>query len=76
MNPTDAPNTESVDSLSIEKSRFTEMLIEANGLDPGGFNRWAFCHGMLFKSPDKWWGDYCRRDFPHEGLDFCLYERR
>ena len=49
------------------------MLIEANGLNPEGFIRWVFHPGMLFGAPDKWWGDYGRRDFPHEGLDFCLY---
>ena len=27
---------------------------------------------MLFNSPDKWWGDFGQRDFPHEGLDLCL----
>ena len=52
------------------------MLIEANGLDPDGFRSWVFCPGMLFHSPDKWWGDLGRRDFPHEGIDLCLYEDR
>lgn len=50
------------------------MLIEANGLDPDDFRGWAFCPGMCFHSPDKWWGDYGRRDFPHEGIDLCLYQ--
>ncbi len=50
------------------------MLIEANGLDPQDFHSWVFCPGMLFHSPDKWWGDHGRRDFPHEGIDFCLYK--
>jgi len=54
--------------------RFTETLIAANGLDPEQFQNWVFRPGMLFKSPDKWWGDGGRRDFPHEGLDFCLYQ--
>ena len=49
------------------------MLIEANGLDADDFQSWVFCPGMLFNSPDKWWGDYGRREFPHEGVDFCLY---
>ncbi len=38
------------------------------------FKRWTFCQGMLFKSPDKWWGDHGFRDFPHEGIDLCQYE--
>jgi len=52
------------------------MLIEANDLDRGGFEEWIFCHGMLFNCPDKWWGDRGQRDFPHEGIDLCLYQDR
>jgi hypothetical protein len=58
---------------NLKKTRFTAMLIETNGLDPDDFKRWLFCPGMRFNSPDKWWGDWGRRDFPHEGIDFCLY---
>lgn len=54
-------------------SRFTEMLIAENALNRYGFESWMFCNGMLFNSPDKWWGDLGLRDFPHEGIDFCLY---
>ena len=60
--------------VSDSKTRFTRRLIEINRLDPDDFQSWAFCPGMLFGSPDKWWGDLGRRDFPHEGLDFCLYK--
>ena len=60
----------------MHKTRFTEMLIEANGHDPNDFRSWVFCPGMLFGSTDKWWGDHGRRDFPHEGVDFCLYTDR
>jgi len=49
------------------------MIIEENALDQSGFRRWIFCQGMLFNSPHKWWGDLGRRDFPHEGIDLCLY---
>ena len=59
--------------MSFAKSSFTARLIEANGFDPDDFQRWIFSPGMLFGSPDKWWGDFGRRDFPHEGIDFCLY---
>lgn len=52
---------------------FTHRLIRENHLDRTGFQRWIFHSGMLFNAPDKWWGDFGRRDFPHEGLDFCLY---
>ena len=57
----------------MEKARFTEMLIRANALDPNTFQCWVFCPGMLFGSMEKWWGDHGERDFPHEGIDFCLY---
>jgi murein DD-endopeptidase MepM/ murein hydrolase activator NlpD len=49
------------------------MLIEANALGREGVECWIFCHGMLFNSPDKWWGDHGPRDYPHEGIDLCLY---
>jgi murein DD-endopeptidase MepM/ murein hydrolase activator NlpD len=52
------------------------MLIEENALDQSGFESWIFCRGMLFNSPDKWWGDHGRRDYPHEGIDLCLYQDR
>ena len=57
----------------MKKTRFTQMLIDANELALQRFNTWVFDPGMLFGSPDKWWGDFGRRDFPHEGLDFALY---
>jgi murein DD-endopeptidase MepM/ murein hydrolase activator NlpD len=60
--------------VNLTKSRFTEMLIEANTPDPEAFKCWAFCPGMVFGSTDKWWGDHGQRDFPHEGVDLCLYE--
>lgn len=61
---------------SLKKSRFSEMIIEKNALAQSGFERWLFCHGMLFNSPDKWWGDHGLRDYPHEGIDLCLYRSR
>jgi len=63
-------------NMSLKKSRFTAMIIEKNALDQSGFESWLFCHGMLFNSPDKWWGDHGRRDYPHEGIDLCLYSNR
>ena len=50
------------------------MLAQANGIDPDKFQSWVFCPGMLFGSLDKWWGDHGQRDFPHEGIDLCLYK--
>ena len=63
-------------SAALKKTHFTEMLIEENGLDQNGFESWLFCPGMLFNSPQKWWGDRGRRDYPHEGIDLCLYRDR
>jgi murein DD-endopeptidase MepM/ murein hydrolase activator NlpD len=62
--------------ISQEKTHFTRMVINANGLDPDDFTGWIFHPGMLFGSPDKWWGDRGQRDFPHEGIDVCLYGNR
>jgi len=56
----------------LRTARFTRMLIRENGLTEE-FASWVFCSGMQFNSPDKWWGDHGRRDYPHEGLDFCMY---
>ena len=60
--------------MQMNRSRFTEMLIEANGMDAADFKGWVFHPGMLFGSPLKWWGDGGLRDFPHEGIDFCLFQ--
>ncbi len=55
------------------QTRFTEFIIRENDLAKSGFDQWVFQPGMLFNSPDKWWGDRGKRDTPHEGLDLCLY---
>ena len=60
----------------IHQTRFTAMLIDANGIHPDRFACWVFGSGMRYGSPDKWWGDMGRRGFPHEGIDFCLYADR
>jgi len=74
MNSKNSLNSYAIKTLYLKKSRFTEMLIKENALDQSGFERWIFCHGMLFNSPDKWWGDHGLRDYPHEGIDLCLYK--
>ena len=76
MNPKNSFKSDLTKAISLKKSRFTEMLIEENALDQSGFERWVFCQGMLFNSPDKWWGDHGQRDYPHEGIDLCLYRDR
>ena len=73
MNWNNSLDSGPVGTQSLKKSRFTEMLIEENAPDLRNFDRWIFCEGMLFSSPDKWWGDRGQRDFPHEGIDLCLY---
>ena len=60
--------------MEFLKTRFTELMVEANTFVLNAFKHWLFCPGMLFDSPGKWWGDHGRRDFPHEGLDFCLFK--
>ncbi len=62
--------------ISLNKSRFTEFFIQANGLGKNGFDEWLFLPGMLFLAPDKWWGNRSKRDHPHEGLDLGLYRDR
>lgn len=62
--------------LTLKQKRFTEMIVAENGLDRNGFDSWFFCPGMLFNSPQKWWGNHGLRDFPHEGVDLCLYRDR
>jgi murein DD-endopeptidase MepM/ murein hydrolase activator NlpD len=76
MNSTNLLNSGAIKTLYLKKSRFTEMLIKENDLDQNGFERWIFCHGMQFNSPDKWWGDHGLRDYPHEGIDLCMFKDR
>jgi hypothetical protein len=76
MNSKNLLNSNAIKTLYLKKSRFTEMLIEENALDQTRFERWIFCHGTLFNSLDKWWGDHGLRDYPHEGIDLCLYKDR
>ena len=52
------------------------MLVDANPIDPADVNNWAFYPGMGYGAMDKWWGDCGTRDFPHEGIDICLYVTR
>lgn len=59
--------------MPLKGSRFTECLVRENALKTRNFKGWAFCSGMLFNSPDKWWGDHGKRSRPHEGLDLCIY---
>jgi murein DD-endopeptidase MepM/ murein hydrolase activator NlpD len=62
--------------MHLAKAPFTQMLIAANDIDPDEFLTWVFCKEMLFRALGKWWGDFGQRDFPHEGIDFCLYADR
>ncbi len=62
--------------MQLPKAPFTELLIEANHIDPDNFRNWIFRKEMLFGDRGKWWGDFGQRDFPHEGIDLCLYADR
>ncbi len=42
----------------FKKSDLSERLIEINGSKNLGFTKWVFYSGMLFKSHNKWWGDF------------------
>jgi peptidase M23-like protein len=59
--------------LFLEKTNFSENLIKCNSLDEKGFDKWVFYPGMLFDSPEKWWGTAGSRSRPHEGLDICFF---
>jgi len=58
------------------ETRFTDNLVRSNNLSREGFRGWVFDPAMLFQGVDKWWGDYGRRENPHEGLDICLFRGR
>jgi murein DD-endopeptidase MepM/ murein hydrolase activator NlpD len=57
----------------IRKSGFSNFFKQKNRLDEAEFAAWFFLPGMRFNSWDKWWGDFGKRQTPHEGLDLCLY---
>ena len=61
---------------SLRKTGFTKFFVRENALEEKGFKEWVFCSGMLFNALDKWWGNEGKRDWPHEGLDLCLYRDR
>ena len=60
-------------AIAICANGYDQLLVEVNGLRQNNFGQWLFHPGMLFDAPQKWWGDLGARDFPHEGVDFCLY---
>jgi len=62
--------------MVMQLSIFTQMVVNANPSVLEDFDSWMFHSGMLFDSPDKWWGDWGKRDFPHEGMDFCFFRNR
>ncbi len=57
----------------MEIRQFGNYLKTCNRLEDAGFQEWIFFPGMLFRSPEKWWGNKGIRPAPHEGLDICLY---
>ena len=69
-------NTTSKTMKNSEKSGFTEHFIRANGLCENDFEEWLLCSGMLFNSPDSWWGIQGKRKKLHEGLDLGFYRNQ
>ncbi len=63
-------------NLNLPPSDYTQLLISANQPALKDLGLWVFHPGMTFNSTDKWWGDFRTREFPHEGIDFCLYQDR
>ncbi len=55
---------------------FHERLLFFNNLDGLGFKEWIFHPAMLFGALYEWWGDWGKRERPHEGLDLCLYRTK
>jgi len=63
-------------SMDMQSSIFTQMVLKANPSIRADFHSWMFHVGMLFDAPEKWWGGFGQRDFPHEGVDFCCFRDR
>ena len=58
--------------IPLRKTRFSENLIQCNGLRELGLREWVFHPAMLFQATGKWWGRGHRKK-AHEGVDFCLF---
>ncbi len=58
------------------KKHLVDWQLRSTALSEKGFHAWIFCTGMRFNAINKWWGDLGERDFPHEGLDLCIYKDR
>ena len=52
----------------------TQNLIDLNNIRKFEFKEWALYPGMLFNSPEKWWGNGGVRKTLHEGIDLCFYK--
>ncbi len=48
-------------------------MVQQNRPQMDGLKKWVFHPGMLFNSPEKWWGDQGTRYTKHEGLDLYSY---
>ena len=59
--------------MDFPQPRFTRMLMHTNQPVLDDFDSWVFHPGMMFDSAHKWWRDFGTRDFPHEGIDLCLF---
>ena len=52
---------------------YLDTLSRLNYLGKGSDICFLFHGGMLFSSPDKWWGDFKKRASTHEGIDITYY---
>ena len=59
-------------TMFIEKDFFFNALEKINY--PASFKEWFFYQGMLFGSPETWWGREGSRPSAHEGLDIGFYK--
>ena len=53
--------------------QYLDTLSRLNQLGKGSDICFLFHGGMLFLSPDKWWGDFKKRVSIHEGIDITYY---
>jgi len=59
--------------INIPSSKFIDNLLTVNQIDKASIDQWLFYPGMLFQSPESWWGAGKNRHSRHEGMDICYY---
>ena len=59
--------------ITLPSSNFIDDLLTVNHIDNASIKQWLFYPGMLFQSPESWWGAGDNRLSNHEGIDICTY---